>query len=155
MDDLYLMPKLEQHIDAVNINGGNVHIDELGPDVCAGIAEAPNKIIINNWYIRGMDPEHSENRMVVVLYHELGHLAYFAGLNGSPMNEEESEFQAFRNSLAECRNLARGGDKGPLQTALHFIARRQTFRQEPAHYQAALDRIVTDSLWAQCQADAR
>jgi hypothetical protein len=155
MDDLHLMPKLKQHIDAVNAFGGKVKICKLGPGVCAGRAQSPDKVIINNWYIRGMVPDYSENRMIVVLYHELGHIAYFKGLGGRSADDAESEFQAFKNSLVECRKLAQGGDKGPLRTALHFIGQRQTSGHEPAYYQTALDRIVVDSLWGESQADAQ
>lgn len=126
MDHLHLMPKLKQHVDAVNTSGGNVQVQRFGPGVFAGRAEAPDKVIIS-----------------------------FRGLAGNPVDDAESEFQAFRNSLEECRKLAQGGDKGLLRTALHFIGQRQTSGKEPAHYQAALDRIVADALWGESQADAQ
>jgi hypothetical protein len=154
--DLDRLPKLSRCVHEAINSGFAIKIERCGPGKNPGMASTSGNIVINNWFLRGMAPEYSEDRLIVVLYHEIGHIKHFRSLELSesdPLpNQAESEYWAFENSLKECLHLHMSGDSGPLRTALHFIARRQSSGTEPPFYQKALDRIVSSDLWRDCHA---
>ncbi len=94
-----------------------------------------------------MDDNFPEDRLIIVLFHELGHAKY---LNDVPLEQQklvDSEYRAFENSIDEAIRIAESGDHGPLKVALHYIQNRRNSAQEPSHYQDALDRITASELW--------
>jgi hypothetical protein len=59
--------------------------------------------------IKYMEHEQSgfdDDRLIVVLYHEIGHLHYFATVPVANRNPEENEKYAFEYSLAQTKQLA-------------------------------------------------
>ena len=154
--DLNRLPKLSQLVQEAIDSAFQIEIERLGPGQNPGTASTSGKIVLNNWFLRGMAPDFSEDRLIVVLYHEIGHVKHFRSLSlseGDPLPDQaESEYWAFENSLNECLGLHTGEYSGPLRTALHFIARRQSSGTEPPYYQQALNRIVDSDLWRECHA---
>ena len=157
--DLWRLPKLKRHVLAAVEDGYNVRVEKLGPRGDAGRAHFDGKVSLNNWHILGHDPEFTEDRLIVVLYHEIGHIDHFRSLNlglalGDPVvpepyvDQTESELFAFQKSLQECAKIADDGDAGPLHFAVHFIRKRQASGEEDQVYQLALNRIVESIIWA-------
>ncbi|MCI0727631.1 MAG: hypothetical protein L0332_13040, partial [Chloroflexi bacterium] len=148
--DLSNMPKLQHYVQELRNLGVEVKIERLGPDYPPGRGTGHHLIILNNWYIRRMDTEYDEDRMIVVLFHEQGHLEYFKTFGHEPtqeeIDEEESEYRAFKYSLEKCREIAKEGNPGPLISAIIFITKRSKSGKEPAVYQAALDRLMNEPI---------
>ena len=145
-------PKLKALIETAQAEGISINVQLLGPNGGVGFAQEDQGVTINNYYLRVDDPNFPEDRLIIVLFHELGHLKYFAEVPIDARNSEDSEFRAFENSLEEARRLAlKQDDGGPLSLALHYIAQRQASGQEPQCYQAAIDRIISSDLWGSCK----
>lgn len=150
--DLEKNKKLFLHVVAERANGAIINVQRLGPNYGPGFVTEDGAVILNNFYLRAdVDiPEYSEDRLIVVLYHELGHVKF---LRTVKQHRADGVHAAFEHSLIECHRLAIDKkDKGPLNTALHYIDQRRQSENEPDHYQDALDRIVDSPLWKQCKA---
>ena len=145
-------PKLLRAVEAERQQGINITVELLGHGKTAGIAEENRGVILNNYYLRVDVPNYPEDRLIVVLYHEIGHMRYFASCEAIDRTCEDSEYWAFENSLLEGKRLAETeNDSGPLSTALFYIAKRKESGDEKPHYQTAIDRIVDSELWSNCK----
>jgi len=145
-------PRLKALIEEEQRMGASIRIQLLGPNVGVGFAQENQGVILNNYFLRVDDPNFSEDRLIVVLFHELGHMKYFAEVPKLERIQEDSEFRAFENSILETRRLAeQQNDPGPLNLAMRCIALRQISGREPQHYQAAIDRIIASELWKDCK----
>ncbi|MCF8326340.1 MAG: hypothetical protein K9I84_15380, partial [Leadbetterella sp.] len=80
-------------------------------------------ITIDLSFIETSNPNFDDNRLVVVLYHELGHLYYFAEYKTTDNTEDNEKF-AFEYSLKRTKELAENGDCLPLKTGLKFMKLR-------------------------------
>ena len=150
--NLSRLPKLQSHVLEARSLGYDISVERLGPGHGVGSASTDGKLTLNNWFLRGLAPEFSEDRLIVVLYHEIGHIDYFksSGLvaGDSIPSQTQSEFGAFEKSLEECKKILDQGDEGPLRTALHYIGMRQSSGLEAPDYQMALNQIVQSTRWA-------
>lgn len=150
--DLPRLPRLHRAVEDLEAEGYNVRIARLGDGHGPGFADPDGWITINNWYLRAERAEFCKDRMIVVLYHEAGHIDYFRSLaSGASVDQSDSEFSAFSQSLRRCIDRAKTGDAGPLQVAVSYIGSRQASGEERPHYQAALDRLMLDSAWAEAK----
>lgn len=154
--DLANSPKLQKHVQELR-ESYPIAIERMGPAMCAGIAREGYGVTINNYYLRNDTPQavqddFPDDRLVIVLFHEIGHLEYFKSTLPNERNCEDSEYAAFEHSLVKAKELAeQGGDFGPLQQALKHIRLRQQSGKEDKDYQAALNRIVSSELWNSCE----
>ena len=150
------MPKLQRLIDDANNRGANIQIGNVPPKYGAGCFYTDGRrVVLDRGHVDGLVSEFDEDRMIVVLYHELGHHRYMMQVDkGHSFDEVENEFRAFKNSLERCRELARNGDKGPLKAALFWIPERLKRKKADAVYEAAMKQVMSDPLWAQYVADA-
>lgn len=98
-------------------------------------------------YLENPKPGFDDNRLIVVLYHEIGHLHYFNSVpppNRTPMDSEKA---AFEYSLIKTREMAEKGDCLPLQTGLKFMKlRSESNNLQDAHVRA-LKLMVTEPLY--------
>lgn len=93
-------------------------------------------------------PNFDDNRLIVVLYHELGHLHYYATTPRNKWNPEDSEKAAFEYSLLRTKQLAEAGDCQPLRAGVNFMKlRSQGTNLSDAHVRA-LKRMVEEPLYA-------
>jgi len=99
-------------------------------------------------YLDKAKPGFDDNRMVVVLYHEIGHLHYYVNTPRPEWTPENSEKAAFEYSLKVTKELAEKGDCGPLATGVYFMKRRSegTNLQDP--HVRALKRMVNEPMYA-------
>lgn len=94
-------------------------------------------------FIEAPDANYDDNRFVVVLYHELGHL--YDNVSSTAAEKEE---QAFRFSLMKLRKLSEsGGDCGPLETGIKFMRLRSKSGNVEDPHTIALKKIVSSALF--------
>lgn len=105
-------------------------------------------ITINIDYILTPRPNFDDNRLIVVLYHEVGHLHYYVTTKQADWNPENSEKAAFEYSLLKTKELAEKGDCLPLQSGLTFMKLRSEGTNLKDPHVRALKRMVTEPLYA-------
>ena len=143
-------PKLSSIVKCLRWQGYNITIEKRGSKGPGFYSIQDNKIILNNWYLRGQDPEYPEDRLIIVLFHELGHADYHAKLRveGKKENRADSEYAAFKNSLERAIELVETvGDYGPLKLVVFHLERRQQSGSKKEYYQYALNKIIRSKLW--------
>jgi hypothetical protein len=105
-------------------------------------------IFIDVSYLENERPNFDDNRLIVVLYHEIGHLHYYlkvpAGM-GDPLDSEQA---AFEYSLLKTKEIAEKGDCQPLKAGVKFMKLRSegTNLQDP--HVRALKKIIPSDLYA-------
>jgi hypothetical protein len=104
-------------------------------------------IFIDIKYLQHEEPSFDDDRLIVVLYHEIGHLHYFMTVPVSDRNPEENEKFAFEYSLAKTKELAENGDCALLKVDLKFMKiRSESDNLQDAHVRA-LKRMVNEPLY--------
>ena len=110
---------------------------------------SPNGVIrIDLSYLENPKPNFDDNRLIVVLYHEIGHLHYFVTVPKEQWTSDRSEQAAFEYSLLKTKEMAEKGDCGPLKTGVHFMKLRSEGTNLDDPHVRALKRIVTEPLYA-------
>ncbi|WP_201977722.1 hypothetical protein [Hymenobacter rubidus] len=100
-------------------------------------------------YLQSPQPGFDDNRMVVVFYHEIGHLHYFRTMPQAQRTPDASERAAFDYSLQATRRLAEAGDCGPLQAGLHFMLLRSQSNDVADPHVRALKNLVQEPAYAE------
>ncbi len=96
-------------------------------------------------------PGFDDNRLVVVLYHEVGHLHYYLAVPPGQRSPEASERAAFDYSLLKTKELAANGDCEPLQTGLRFMLLRSQSDNVADPHVRALKSLVQEPAYAEYQ----
>lgn len=110
----------------------------------------PNGVIrIDVSYLESPRPNFDDNRMVVVLEHEIGHLHYYETTAHADWTPENSEKAAFEYSLKMTKQMAEKGDCSPLQTGLRFMKMRSEGNNLRDAHVRALKRMVNEPLYAE------
>ncbi len=119
-----------------------------GTDNGPAKAGPKGNIFIDAKYLEKDVPGFDDNRLIVVLYHEIGHLHYFMRVQAPDRNPQDSEQAAFEYSLLKTKELAEKGDCLPLKTGVRFMKLRSegTNLQDP--HVRALKRMVQEPLYA-------
>lgn len=99
-------------------------------------------------YLEQPQPNFDDNRLVVVLYHEVGHLHYFRTVPSGQRTPDASEQAAFAYSLLKTKELAEAGDCGPLQTGVRFMRLRSESDNLADPHVRALKRLVQEPDYA-------
>ncbi len=108
----------------------------------------PNGTIrIDLRYLETAVPDFDDNRLIVVLYHEIGHLHYFATTLPVNRNPADSEKAAFEYSLLKTKEIAENGDCLPLRTGLKFMKLRSESDNLADAHVRALKRMVNEPLY--------
>lgn len=128
-----------------------VVVEATGP-LGSPAAAFPNGVVrLDRRFLGPPLPDYEDNRLVVVLYHELGHLHYFRAVPPAQRSADASERAAFAYSLLKTRELAEAGDCGPLQTGLRFmLLRSQAPNLADPHVRALRD-LVREPEYAEYQ----
>lgn len=88
-----------------------------------------------------------DNRLVVVVYHELGHLYYFKNNDESDWNRQNNEKFAFEFSLKKIKEIAEKGDCEPLKTGLKFMTLRSQSNNLNDEHVRALKILINEPLF--------
>lgn len=117
--------------------------------VGAGPAFArPNgRIYIDLRYLESPPPGFDDDRLIVVLYHEIGHLHYFVTVDRAQWNPDDNEKAAFEYSLLKTKEIATQGDCMPLKIGLKFMKIRSEGTNLTDPHVKALKRMVKEPLY--------
>ena len=114
-----------------------------------GFANPNGTVTLNLDYFVNKKPRFDDNRLIVVLYHEIGHLHYFDKTAKGKRNPEESEKAAFEYSLQKTKEMAALKDCLPLKAGLHFMVQRSQSGETSDPHVRALKRMVNEPLYAE------
>lgn len=103
-------------------------------------------ITFDLYFIENQIPTYDDNRLVVILYHELGHL--YDNVSSTAAEREE---QAFRFSIIRLKKLAESGDCGPLSTGLKFMRLRSNSDNLSDPHNIGLQNLVQSSLFTETE----
>jgi hypothetical protein len=104
-------------------------------------------IILDLSFIENNVDTYDDNRLVVVVYHELGHLYYFKKNEESNRNSQDNEKFAFEFSLKKTKELAEKGDCEPLKTGVKFMSLRSQSNNLNDEHVRALKIMVNEPLF--------
>ncbi len=124
-----------------------VFIKTSGPDTGPASASPTDVIRISTRYLESEQPGFDDNRLIVVLYHEIGHLHYFLRTPQANRNPQDSEQAAFEYSLLKTKEMAETGDCLPLKTGLKFMKLRSESDNLQDPHVRALKIIVKEPLY--------
>jgi hypothetical protein len=123
-----------------------------GPLGSPATAFGNGAVRLDRRFLEHPQPGYDDNRLIVVLYHEVGHLHYFRTVPPGQRTSLASERAAFDYSLLKTKELAEAGDCAPLQTGLRFMLRRsQSANLADAHV-CALKSLVQEPAYAEYRA---
>ena len=129
-----------------------VVVTSAGPLGSPVAAFGNGAVHLDRRYLEHPQPGFDDNRLVVVLYHEIGHLHYFRQVPPGQRDAQASERAAFDYSLLKTKALAEAGDCAPLQTGLKFmLLRSQTNNLADPHVRA-LKTLVQEPTYAEYKA---
>lgn len=114
-----------------------------------GFAHPNGTVTLNLDYFVNKKPRFDDDRLVVVLYHEIGHLHYFNATPKGKRNPEDSEKAAFEYSLQRTKEMAVNKDCLPLKAGLHFMLQRSKSDEVGDPHVRALKRMVNEPLYAE------
>lgn len=114
-----------------------VVVTASGPLGSPAAAFANGAVRLDRRFLEHPQPGFDDNRLVVVLYHEMGHLHYFGTVPPPQRDAQASERAAFDYSLLKTKELAEAGDCAPLQTGLRcMLLRSQSDNLADPHVRA-------------------
>lgn len=128
-----------------------VVVDASGPLGSPAAAFPNGAVRLDRRFLEQPQPGFDDNRLVVVLYHEVGHLHYFAQVLPGQRTPAASEQAAFEYSLLKTRQLAEAGDCAPLQAGLQAMRQRSQAGSPTDSHVQALRRLVPGPLFADYQ----
>ena len=125
-----------------------VVVTNSGPLGSPAAAFGNGAVRLDRRFLEHPQPGYDDNRLVVVLYHEVGHLHYFSAVPPGQRNSEASERAAFDYSLLKTKALAEAGDCAPLQTGLRFMLLRSQSSDLTDPHVRALKSLVQEPPYA-------
>ena len=114
-----------------------------------GFANPNGTITLNLDYFIHKKPRFDDNRLLIVLYHEVGHLHYFNETPRVKRNPEDSEKAAFEYSLQKTKEMAMNNDCLPLKSGLQNMLLRSQSNETSDPHVRALKRMVHEPLYAE------
>jgi hypothetical protein len=138
---------LQQALEGEDLLKQVVFIDNksTGP----AFASPKGIMTINLDYFKGKKPNFDDNRLLVVLYHEIGHFYYYHRTPRSKWNSEDSEKAAFEYSLLKTKEMAASKDCLPLKTGLRFMKLRSESNALDDPHVRALKKMVNEPLYTE------
>jgi len=128
-----------------------VVVTNPGPLGSPAAAFGNGAVRLDRRYLEQPQPGYDDNRLVVVLYHEVGHLHYFRTVPPGQRDSQASERTAFDYSLLKTKALAEAGDCAPLQTGLQFMRLRSQSSDLADPHVRALKSLMQEPLYADYQ----
>lgn len=121
-----------------------VVVTNSGPLGSPAAAFGNGAVRLDRRFLEQPQPGFDDNRLVVVLYHEVGHLHYFSRVPPGQRDSQASERAAFDYSLLKTKALAEAGDCAPLQTGLKFMLLRSQSNDLADPHVRALKSLVQE-----------
>lgn len=114
-----------------------------------GFANPDGTVTLNLDYFINKKPRVNDDRLIVILYHEVGHLHYYSKNPKGKRSPEESEKYAFEYSLKMTKEMAANKDCLPLKAGLYFMLQRSKSDEVSDPHVRALKRMVNEPLYAE------
>jgi hypothetical protein len=128
-----------------------VVVTSPGPLGSPAAAFGNGAVRLDRRFLEQPQPGYDDNRLVVVLYHEIGHLHYFSTVPPGQRNSQASERAAFDYSLLKTKALAEAGDCAPLRTGLRFMLLRSQSNDLADPHVRALKTLIQEPLYTDYQ----
>ena len=155
------MEKLNAYIDKEQKNGYQVVIGFCPVGEPGRVDYEKGCVILDRNFYNGLVNDFSENNLIDVLYHEIGHLEYF---KNNPILKHEfdedwkanSELFAFTYSLNKLIDIAKNGDIAPLKASIIKINERivkimnNNFNDEEPSHVIALRYLSESKIYYDC-----
>jgi len=127
-------------------------VTNAGPLSSPAAAFGNGAVRLDRRFLESPQPGYDDNRLVVVLYHEVGHLHYYSQVPPGQRSSQASERVAFDYSLLKTKGLAEAGDCRPLQTGLRYMMLRSLSNDLADPHVRALKTLVQEPAYAEYEA---
>ena len=129
------------------IKDDGVHVKISGEMRGPGKASGKDRMVIGSKFLIDDKPQFPEDRLIIVLYHEFGHIKLNHETVKGQSNPAKHELAALSYSLEAAKKMANDGDYGPLGQVLHFLKLRLERGQAKDPHTLALQELVGNDLW--------
>ena len=114
-----------------------------------GFAHPDGTVTLDLDFFINKKPGFDDNRLVVIMYHEVGHLHYYNNIPKGKRNLADSEKAAFEYSLQKTKEMALNNDCLPLSKGLYFMLQRSKSNEISDPHVRALKRMVSEPLYTE------
>lgn len=138
-------PKLWRTIEQVTQQNIDVYIEENRKSL--GMARGKNSIYLApKMFIRKMKT-HPEDRLVVVVLHEYGHILHNRQAGKPTKDKSVREYAAFKYSVKHAVVMAEHGDTGPIKQLLKYLPLRVKNGKKFDPHTIALKKLTGETFW--------
>tara|TARA_B110000483_G_C17970628_1_gene455706 strand:- start:97 stop:684 length:588 start_codon:yes stop_codon:yes gene_type:complete len=140
------LPKIWETLNSIRESGVNVRLTaerKMGP----GKASGTDQIVISTFFLTKDLPKYPEDRLVIVLHHEFGHILFNRETKRSQRNPVKHEFFAFAYSIKMAIQLAENGDSGPLEQVVKNLGLRNENGKPKDPHTIAIKQLIKTPLW--------
>ncbi|MEJ6601803.1 MAG: hypothetical protein QNL51_04430 [Opitutaceae bacterium] len=120
----------------------------MGP----GKASGTDQIVISTFFLTKNLPKYPEDRLVIVLLHEFGHILFNRETKRSERNRVKHELFAFAYSIKATIKLADNGDPGPLEQVIKNLKIRNETGKPKDPHTIAIKQLIKTPLWTNATA---
>ena len=144
------LPKVWDTLNTIRESGVNVRLAperKMGP----GKASGTDQIVISTFFLTNDLPRYPEDRLVLVLLHEFGHIVFNRETDRSQRNPVKHEFFAFAYSIKAAIKLAANGDSGPLEQVVKNLKLRVENGKPKDPHTIAIKQLIKTPLWTDAE----
>ncbi|GAB5560487.1 MAG: hypothetical protein SynsKO_21340 [Synoicihabitans sp.] len=145
------LPKIWSTLNLMREKGVNIRLSperKMGPGKAAGT----DRMVLSTFFLTKDLPKFPEDRLVVVILHEFGHLLFNRETKRNERNPVKHEFFAFAHSIKATMALAEAGYYGPLDQAIKNISIRAENGKPKDPHTIAIKQLIKTPLWAEAVA---
>ena len=145
------LPKVWNTLTSIRENGVNVRLTserKMGPGKAAGT----DQIVISTFFLTNDLPKFPEDRLVIVLLHEFGHILHNRETERGQRNPVKHEFFAFAYSIKMAIKLAENGDSGPLDQVIKNLKIRNKSGKPKDPHTIVIKELIKTPLWTNATA---
>ena len=145
------LPKLWKTLNDIKDEGVHVKIgkeQKMGP----GKASGTDNIVINARFLLNDLPRYPEDRLVIVILHEFGHIVFNRSTSQKERNRVKHEFFAFSYSMKRAKKMAENGDSGPLKQVITNLKLRSKNGSVKDPHTIAIKELMKTPIWSECVA---
>jgi len=143
-------PKFWRHVQDTELDGLKIYFTNRQTRPFAW-AQGVNTIYISAIpIIKGLS-DFSDEKMLIVYWHELGHIISNRASSGEKISKTQGEYEAFHYSLVKGIEVSQSGDKEILRLLIKNLQRRNIKKNQHSYYTLAINKIMKSELWHKAQ----
>lgn len=146
-ESISTLPKFWKIIEQIKKQDVNIYITPLKKSL--GKAKGKNSIYITPRAFTRKLKAYPEDRLVVVLLHEYGHIVFNRQSNWKASNKVDREYAAFKYSVKQASHMAEKGDVGPLKQLIHYLPLRVKNGKRSDPHTIALKKLTKEKFWSE------